>query len=124
MPVLPESNKQRRYFEGAIVPLIAWYQEGLDHRNSDDLASVREWLKVEFNGETIQLGGKPIKVGKSTKGRETLNRFLEDVVAWLQDNYAPPAQALEPASFKEWRDTVMAGPDNYIDYLAAKGILK
>lgn len=123
-PVLPESNKQRRYFEGAIVPLIAWYQEGMDHRNSEDLASVREWLKVEFNGQTIELGGKQIKVGKSTKGRDMLNRFLEDVVGWLQDNYAPPVEALEPANFKQWRDTVMDGPDNYIDWLVAEGVLK
>lgn len=53
-----------------------------------------------------------------------LNEFVEDVVAWLQDNYAPLAQVLEPASFKQWRDTVMDGPDNYIDYLVAQGLLK
>jgi hypothetical protein len=53
-----------------------------------------------------------------------LNQFVEDVVAWLQDNCAPPAQDLEPASFRNWRDTVMDGPDNYIDYLLAQGVLK
>ena len=31
-PVLPESDKQRCFFEGAVVPLIVHYQEGLDHR--------------------------------------------------------------------------------------------
>jgi hypothetical protein len=31
-PVLPESDKQRRFFEGAVVPLIVHYQEGLAHR--------------------------------------------------------------------------------------------
>ena len=41
-----------------------------------------------------------------------------------QDNYAPPAQAMEPASFKQWRDTVMDGPDNFIDWLVAEGVLK
>jgi hypothetical protein len=63
------------------------------------------------------------KVPKSTRGREVLNRFLEDVVGWLQDNYAPPVEALDPNSFKLRRDTVMDGPDNYIDYLVTKGIL-
>jgi hypothetical protein len=96
----------------------------MDHRNADDRASVREWLKTEFNGHTILIAGEAHKVGKSTRGREVLNRFLENVVGWLQDNYAPPAQALEPASFKAWRDTVMDGPDNYIDYLVAQGVLK
>jgi hypothetical protein len=123
-PMLPESNKQRRYFEGAILPLIVYYQGGMDHRSADDRASVREWLKTEFNGHTILIAGEAHKVGKSTRGREVLNRFLENVVGWLQDNYAPPAQALEPASFKAWRDTVMDGPDNYIDYLVAQGVLK
>jgi hypothetical protein len=123
-PVLPESNKQRRYFEGALVPLIAYYQDGMDHRNADDRASVREWLKQEFNGHTVMIAGEAHKIGKSTRGRDVLNRFVEDVVAWLQDNYAPPAQALEPTSFKNWRDTVMDGPDNYIDWLVLEGVLK
>src|ERR1700722_11773331 len=47
-PVLPESDKQRRYLEGAVVPLATYYQEGMDHRNADDRASVREWLKLEL----------------------------------------------------------------------------
>ena len=123
-PMLPESSKQRRYFEGALVPLITYFQEGMDHHNSDDRADIRDWLKMEFNGHTIFIAGKTHKVGKSTRGREMLNRFVEDVVGWLQDNYAPPAQALEPASFKKWRDTVMDGPDNYIDWLVLEGVLK
>lgn len=123
-PVLPESNKQRRFLEGAVIPLVTYYQEGMDHRNSDDRSSVREWLKLEFNGQTVFVGGEAHKIAKSTRGRDALNRFVEDVVGWLQDNYAPPTQALEPASFKEWRDTVMDGPHNYIDYLVHQGVLK
>jgi hypothetical protein len=123
-PVLPESNKQRRYLEGAIIPLVTYYQEGMDHRNGDDRASVREWLKLEFNWQTVLVAGEAHKVAKSTRGREVLNQFVEDVVGWLQDNYAPPAQALEAASFKEWRDTVMEGPDNYIDYLVSQNVLR
>ncbi|WP_163158994.1 hypothetical protein [Bradyrhizobium uaiense] len=53
-----------------------------------------------------------------------LNRFLEQVVEWLTENYAPPVEALEPANFKHWRDTVMEGPTNYIDYLIGAGVLE
>jgi nitroimidazol reductase NimA-like FMN-containing flavoprotein (pyridoxamine 5'-phosphate oxidase superfamily) len=96
----------------------------MDHRNGDDRSKVREWLKLDFNWQTVLVAGEAHKVAKSTRGREALTQFVEDVVAWLQDNYAPPTQALEPASFKEWRVTVREGPDNYIDYLVAQGVLK
>jgi hypothetical protein len=124
-PVLPESSKQRRYFEGAVVPLVAFYQDGMDHRNQEDLRRVREWLKEEFNGELVIIAGKAHRIGRSTKGREALRPFLERVLDWLVENYQPPAQTLDPGSFREWRDTIFpsAGPDNYIDYLRSIGIL-
>jgi len=68
-PELPESGKLRRFYEGAVVPLIAFYQEGMDHRSGDDRRSIREWLKEEFNGEMVVIGGKTHIVGKTTKGR-------------------------------------------------------
>jgi hypothetical protein len=103
-PVLPESDKQRRYLEGAVVPLATYYQEGMDHRNADDRASVREWLKLELaNGACGRRGAQNRKV---EWGREVLNQFVEDVVGWLQDNYAPSAQALKLASLRELRDGV------------------
>src|ERR1700761_9479412 len=74
-PVLPESNKQRRFLEGAVIPFVAYYQEGMDHRNTDDLRLVREWLKEEFNGHTVIIAGKAHLVPKSTKGREALQAF-------------------------------------------------
>ena len=42
------------------------------------------------------------------------------------ENYQPPAQALDPERFKEWRDTIFPalGPDNYTDYLVSVGILR
>jgi hypothetical protein len=123
-PVLPESNKQRRFLEGAIIPLVTYYQDGLNHRDAADRAKVREWLKLEFNAESVNVAGEVHKIPKSTRGREALNKFLEAVVEWLQDNYAPPVEALDPASFKLWRDTVMDGPDNYIDWLVSTGVLK
>lgn len=124
-PVLPESRKQRRWFEGAVVPLLAFYAEGMDHRNYDDLRKVREWLKLEFNGEFVTLDGISHKVAASTKGQ--LNRgFLEAVLGWVNEQYDPPYQALDPAQYKLWRDTVFpyGGPDNYIDYLCETGVLR
>ncbi len=124
-PVLPESNKQRRFLEGAVLPLIAYYQEGFDHRKPEDVRKVRDWMKEEFSGEMVVIGGKAHLVPRSTKGREALQAFLERVLGWLQENYDPPVEALDPARFKEWRDTVFpyGGPDNYIDYLIEVGVL-
>ena len=124
-PELPESGRLRRYFEGAIVPLIAFYQEGMDYRSSEDRRRIREWLKEEFNGEMVQIGGSVHVVAKSTKGRAVLNPFVERVLDWMHENYAPPAEALDPERFKTWRDTIFpfGGPDNFIDYNVETGIL-
>ncbi|MFN3658160.1 MAG: hypothetical protein ACK4UO_12965 [Pseudolabrys sp.] len=124
--VLPESQKQRAYLEGAVIPLVTFYQEGLDHQSSDDCTKVREWLKLEFNGQLLELNGKSRIVARSTKGREALNAFLERVVEWLQENYAPPAEALDPEAYKRWRDTEMMTGEttDYIDHLVETGVLK
>jgi hypothetical protein len=124
-PVLPESGKQRRYLEGCILPLITFYQDGLDHKKTDDVRKVRDWMKLEFNSEALVMSDTVHMVAKSTKGRDALQPFLERVVGWLVDNYAPPQEALDPEFFKEWRDTIfpVGGPDNYIDYLKAQGII-
>lgn len=124
--VLPESDKQRRFLEGAVIPLATFHQEGLDYRNPDDCRKVREWLKEEFNSELVVVGGRAHRIAKSTKGREALQPFLERVVTWLIENYAPPSEALDPDAYKHWRDTVFptGGPDTYIDYLLTCGILQ
>jgi hypothetical protein len=124
-PILPESNKQRGYLEGAVIPLVAYYQDGMDHRSSEDVRTVREWLKEEFNGQMVVLCGKAHLIAKSTKGREALQAFLERVTVWLVENYSPPAEALDPESFKTWRDTIFpsGGPTSYIDYMVECGII-
>jgi hypothetical protein len=124
-PELPESAKMRRWYEGAVVPLITFYQDGLDHRSGEDRRKVREWLKGEFNGEMVEIGGKIHTVAKTTKGRETFNPFVERVVGWLEDNYAPPAEALDPEKYKHWKAAIYphGGPETYIDYLVELNIL-
>jgi hypothetical protein len=131
-PVLPESNKQRGFLEGAVIPLVTFYQEGMDHRNGDDVRRVREWLKLEFNGEMLNIGrrigsgGQMHLIAKSTKGRDALQPFLERVLEWLQENYAPPSEALDPEKYKVWRETIFpsGGPADYISYLQEVGMLR
>jgi hypothetical protein len=113
----PESIKQRGFFEGAMIPMITFYQDFLDHRNRDDNRKVREWVKIEFNGEFVVIGGISAKVAKSSKGE--LNRgFLERVRDWMDDQ-GYKTELLNPKDYFYWRDKVFpnGGPDNYIDYL-------
>ena len=118
-PLLPESNDQRRYFEGGVINLLTFYQENMDHRNSQDRKQVREWILTEFNGETVTIGGKSNRIAKTSKGQ--LNKgLLEKIVDWMIENYGQDViKALEPNRYKHWRDCVYmnGGIDNYIDYL-------
>lgn len=123
-PITPESKNQRAFFEGAIVPLMCYYQENMDYHNPDDLRKVREWIKLEYNGVYVPIRGKVHKVANSTKGE--LNRgFLDRVMDGMADN-GYQIEVLEPNQYKIWRDTIFpfGGPDNYIDYLRSVGKLK
>lgn len=124
-PIFAESSSQRGWFEGALVPLVTFYQEGMDYRNSKDHKKVRGWLKIEFNGELIEVGGKVHKVAQSTSQKLNLG-FLERITDWLIENYAPPIESLDPGKYKHWKDTVFpyGGPETYIGYLLERKILK
>lgn len=117
---LPESEKQRGFFEGAVIPMIAFYQEGKNHRNPDDCREIREWLKIEFNPQIVIVNDTLHKIASSTKG--LLNKgFLEDVVGWMTDQ-GYKTEYLNPLLYKDWRDRVFpltkeTDPDNFIDYL-------
>jgi hypothetical protein len=123
-PLRVESSKQRRFFEGAVVPLFAYYQENLDYHNADDLRKAREWLKIEFNGEILTVSGKAHKVGKTTRG-EALNDFVERVIAGMEEQGAQ-VELLNPEDYKYWRDVLFGSGihDSYIDYLLDSGKLK
>lgn len=125
--ILPESKKLRGWVEGALIPLVTFYQEGMSHRSSADCERVREWLKLEFNGTIVEVNGKAVRVAQSTKGKRALAAFAERVLDWMTENYAPPAEALDSEQYKVWRDTIYlipGGPDNYLDHLVERGILK
>jgi hypothetical protein len=78
------------------------------------------------NAEQVIIAGKAHRVGKSTKGRDALQPFLERVMEWLIENYQPPVEALDTENFKHWQDVVFpyGGPDHYIDYLVSLNLLK
>lgn len=124
-PLLPESLKQRGFFEGCLCPLITFYQEGMNHHNAEDVEKVREWLKLEFNSQMVEIGGKVHRIAQSTK-RKLNQGFLERVIGYLEDNYVPPYEAVDPNFYKNWRDAIYpyGGPDNIIDYLISLNILK
>lgn len=116
-PQTPESRQQRKFFEGAVIPLIVFYQEGMDHRDREHCDQVREWLKIEFNAEMVVVAGKTRIVAGSTKGKLQAG-FLEKVIDWMTDQ-GYQTEFLNPTKYENWRDTIYpnGGPDNYIDYL-------
>lgn len=125
-PTFKESDNQRGFFEGAVVKLVTFFQDGMDYTSLEDCRNVREWLKIEFNGDFVVVNGKSTKVGKSTKGK--LNEgFLERVIDWIEENYGVKREdVLNPKEYKKWRDEVWpyGGPENYIDYLKELNLLK
>lgn len=125
-PVLPESTKQRGYFEGGLVSLFVYYNGG-DYKDRDVLADARHDLKMEFWSELRPnyVTGKVEKKVRSTKGREALNAVTERVLEYMIENYSPPAEALDPETYKHWRDVALmdGAPDNYLDYLQTVGVL-
>lgn len=123
--LLPESKNMRGWFEGGVVPFITYFQEGMNHRDYKDIHKVREWLKTEFNGDVVILGGKQHRVTKSTKN--LLKGFLERVIEWAEEQ-GYPTNLLNPDEYKRWRDEIfptgeIEDPDNYIDFLVSIGKL-
>ena len=118
-----ESRKQRAFYHGAIIPLVAYFQENMNHRDYNDLETVHDWLKLELNGEFVEIRGKSLKVGKTT--RTGLSGFIERVIEWMSEQ-GYPVELLNPAEYKKWSDEVFPfeGADNYLDYLSETGKLK
>lgn len=113
-----ESGRQRGFFEGAVVPLFAYHQENLDHRDQEDLRQAREWLKLEYNASLLNIGGKSHLVAKTTKGN--LQEFLERVIRGMEE-MGIDVSVLNPTEYKNWKYSIYPTGeyDNYIDYLIA-----
>lgn len=120
----PESPKQRKYFEGAVVPFIAFFQENIDYNDADDLRRVRDWIMLEFNASYLTIGGKALKVPKTSKG-ELGRGLLERILDWCGEQ-GYPTEFLLPETYKDWNDRVRpdGGPETYLDYLVSIGKLR
>lgn len=119
-----ESKKQRGWFEAGLIPFITFYQENLDYRRAEDLESVRNWLKIEFNSDFLEIGGKLHKIAKSTSG-ELSEGLIERILAWAEEQ-GYQTEVLDPNIYKNWRDKIYpyGGPENFIDYLLEVKLLK
>ncbi len=124
---LPESRKQRRFFEGAIVPLATYFQDNLDYRNSEDLELMRESLIEDCLGVEIKIvNGKKRTKRASSKGSKNLNKVAEYTIDYLVAEHGiDQAEVLNPDEYKTWRDEIFpyGGADNYIDFLIESGKL-
>jgi hypothetical protein len=128
---VPESLKQRAYYEGAVIPLWA-YLNDYDFKDADTLGFLRETAKKEFNGEITILDGKKVIRGKSTKGLlgendQQSSGFLERVISYLEENYGIDRnKVLNPEHYKTWRDEIFSfgEHESYIEYLQDTGFLK
>jgi len=123
-PFTPESREQRGFFEGGLIPFITYFAENMDYNDNEDCRKVREWMMLEFNAQFLTLGGKAIKVAKSSKGQ--LSRgLIERILDWCGEQ-GYPIELLNPEEYKDWRDRVRpsAGPGSFLDYLVSTGKLR
>jgi len=126
---LPESKKQRRFFEGGLVKLATYYQENLNYHDSVDCEIMRDTLIEQCLGVEIkEVLGVLQKKRKSSKGSEMLNKVCEHTIDYLVREFGLDRghDVLNPDKYKYWRDKIYPyeGPDNYIDYLLGNGVLK
>lgn len=128
VPLFPESKKHRGWLEAAVIPMVTFFEEDMDHRDDEDNKTMRDLLKDEFWSENKVRLGKLVKVKKSTRGRIALNNFTELCLNWMGEN-GYPIQYLDSEGYFEWRDTIFplskpTDPDNYISYLESMGKIK
>ncbi len=124
-PMTPESNKMRRFYMGAVIPLWA-YLDGADYRDHNVLKDYFELAKIEFNGKLIEAAGKAVRIGQSTKGA-ALKEVTEKTIDFLIEQYGiDPMKVLNVEEYKRFRDTIFSHTkiDSYIDYMIKSGILK
>ena len=127
---IPDSKNIRGFYHGGVLPLWA-YLNGWDYRSGEVIGYLHEDAKREFNGEIVLKEGKPVKIGKSTKGLLAENDqqnsgYVERVISYLEQNYAIDRnKVLNHNHYKWWRDTIRSfgANDCYIDYLIEVGTL-
>jgi len=101
-----ESLEKRRYFEGALIPVLTHFQ---NKERSNKLppytrADIRLLVAREFNGKVITKNdGTSFKVGLSTKiGNRAFAKMLDRITDWMKENGIPVPCNKE---YKKWRDS-------------------
>lgn len=121
----PESNKMRRFYMGAVIPLWT-YLDGADYHDYKVLEDRFEMAKIEFNGKIVESKGRAIRIGQSTKG-DKLKEMTEKTIDFLVEQYGiDPMKVLNVEEYKRWADTIfpLTNIDNFIDYMRKSGILQ
>lgn len=58
-PLVRESKQQRGFYHAAVCALYAYFHDKLDHHSHEDIETVHNWLKSEFNGEYVTITVNP-----------------------------------------------------------------
>ena len=117
IPTLPESKNQRRYFEGAVIPMWT-FLDGLDYKDHSINKDTRDIAHQEFLGELKYRNDKPYRVGTTSKGK--LKEITESTILFLEEQYGiDRMKVLNPDDYDKFIDEVyMDGHfETYIDYL-------
>lgn len=128
----PENMKQRKFYEGGVVPLATYFHDSLDYRDSADCETMREWLKIEFNGQSVESGGILHRVGMSTRGMlGGEGKLIDAIIDWLEEQNGMELRSfvLNPEEYKKWNETIYPfggpkDPDSWIGYLVSINKLK
>ena len=107
---------------GGLLKLLV-YLDGNDYRDSDVCEYYFEHYKKEFYPEVLTIKGKVEVFGKSTKGSAGLNRFIERLQEFLNENYGISYDnlSMSPDEYKKFRDEIyMFGKyTDFIEYCVA-----
>lgn len=118
--LLPESQHQRKFFEGAVIRMWV-YLDGKDWKDNAICKEYHEFAKLEFNPKKVVINKKLVTIGGSTKGKLQREEICDKVIDYLEENYGiDRALVLNPKEYKEWRDKLRSFSDvpfDYIDYL-------
>lgn len=114
----PESRKQRKYLMGGLIPLSV-YLDGNDYKDGDMLDFYFQEYKKEFQPEFVTMNGQTRVRGKSTKGSEALNVFIEKIQDYLSEQHGIDMSnpVINPDSYKDFRDRIYPSVDKYEDYI-------
>lgn len=120
IPRIRSSKNQRGYLEGAVVPVYAYWQYGLDPRLPSKDIDIRDLFKADFWYDVIKKrDGSPRKTLKSWSKQQ--NQVLDKYTEWANENGAPvPNEQL----YKLWEDVYSMDTrwSHYWDWLEFLGL--